>query len=111
MAGAIEKRHRIFKQSLPATWRVGAQGGYYAFVQHPFKDIDSTAVCEKLAKMMGVICLPAGFFEPVGIDGGKGGQQWVRFSVANVSDEKIRLVCERLKESEERFGWDLDSSI
>ncbi|KAH8091377.1 PLP-dependent transferase [Cristinia sonorae] len=105
VAGALERRHTLFKDSLPSRWKVGAQGGYYAFVQHPFKGVDAMVVCERLAKEMGVVCLPAGFFGPVG----EGGERWVRFSVANVDDERVRLVCERLKESEETFGWEIES--
>ncbi len=56
-----------------------------------------------------MICLPAGFFGP-----GEGGRalgemgRWIRFSVANVDDEKIKRVCERLGECETAFGWELD---
>ena len=34
--------------------------------------------------------------------------RWVRFSVANVDDRKVELVCEWLRETKEAFGWDLD---
>ena len=106
---AIEARHRLFKDSLPKRWHIGSQGAYYAFVRHPFKDIDAADVCQRLAKEMGVVCLPAGFFGP-----GEGGRaegdmgRWIRFSVANVNDEKVKRVCERLEESQAVFGWELD---
>ena len=103
---AIEHRHKLFREVLPPRWKIGAQGGYYAFVQHPFKSVDAKVVCERLAKEIGVICLPAGFFVPANADEGKGAEQWIRFSVANVDDEKVKLVCGRLKESEDVFGWE-----
>lgn len=108
-ARALEKRHALFKEVLPPRWKVGAQGGYYAFVKHPFRDIDARTVCERLAKEIGVICLPAGFFGPAGSAGMKDAERWVRFSVANVDDVKVRLVCERLSECEGVFGWEMDS--
>lgn len=109
MALAIQARHVLFKNSLPEKWHIGSQGAYYAFVRHPFKDVDAAEVCRRLAEEMGVICLPAGFFGP-----GQGGRaagemsRWIRFSVANVDDEKVKRVCERLKESESYLKWELD---
>ncbi|THH27894.1 hypothetical protein EUX98_g6294 [Antrodiella citrinella] len=88
-ARALEKRHTLFKEFLPPRWKVGAQGGYYAFVKHPFRDVDARTVCERLAKEIGVICLPAGFFGPADSTGMKDAERWVRFSVANVDDAKI----------------------
>lgn len=108
-ARAIEARHRLFKACLPPRWHIGSQGAYYAFVKHPFRDVDSADVCRRLAQEIGVISLPAGFFTPG--EGGKatGGMgKWIRFSVANVDDEKVKKVCERLAESETAFGWELD---
>jgi hypothetical protein len=34
---------------------------------------------------------------------------WIRFSVANVDDEKVRKVCARLAECETSFGWEVES--
>ena len=106
---AIQARHKLFKEHLPERWHIGSQGAYYAFVRHPFKDVDAADVCKRLAEEIGVVCLPAGFFGP-----GQGGRaegdmgRWIRFSVANVNDEKVRRVCERLAECEVAFEWELD---
>lgn len=108
-ARAIEARHRLFKASLSPRWHIGSQGAYYAFVRHPFKDVDASDVCKRLAQEIGVICLPAGFFGPgqgARAEGDMG--RWIRFSVANVDDEKVERVCERLQESESTFEWELD---
>ncbi|KAH9849433.1 PLP-dependent transferase [Lenzites betulinus] len=109
-AEAVAHRHTLFKARLPARWRIGSQGGYYAFVRHPFKGRHANEVCERLAKETGVLSLPAGFFGPKGDEEGTVGDEdrWVRFSVANVDDERVVLVCERLAESENVFGWELD---
>lgn len=106
---AIDARHKLFKDCLPKRWHIGSQGAYYAFVRHPFKGIDSVDVSRRLAQEIGVITLPAGFFGP-GTDGGATGtmSRWIRFSVANVDDDKVRKICERLGESENVFGWELD---
>ncbi|KAK7458791.1 hypothetical protein VKT23_009797 [Stygiomarasmius scandens] len=157
-SAALSSRHKLFRESLPSTWRLASQGGYYAFVRHPFKGKTSKEVCRRLAIEMGVTVLPGSFFceEKIpeaaqGINAGEIGEKaaekinevfsgahrvqvmdvvdevangvtgkelvelegeeedrWVRFSVANVDDEKVKKVCERLKESEEIFGWDID---
>jgi len=121
-AQALQHRHSLFASLLPKSWTIGAQGGYYAFVKHPFVDIGSKDVCKRLAEQMGVICLPAGFFGPSTLSSEESVSQpapsaevtanpderWVRFSVANVDDEKVKLVCERLAECVEVFGWKVE---
>ena len=107
---ALEQRHTLFRKLLPPRWRVGAQGGYFAFVKHPFTGVRAMDVCVRLAKEVGVITLPAAFFCEDQEDGrtteDEGG--WIRFSVANVDDEDVKKVCERLRECESLFGWQLD---
>ena len=109
-AAAVEHRHALFRARLPARWRIGSQGGYYAFVRHPFAGVHANEVCRRLAEEMGVVSLPAGFFGPKGEENETvmDEDRWVRFSVANVDDRKVELVCERLVESEVVFGWALD---
>ncbi|KAF9493486.1 PLP-dependent transferase [Pleurotus eryngii] len=67
--------------SLPSTWLISSQGGYYAFIRHLFDGMKSDAVCQQLAEEMGVVSLPNGFFLNL-------------FSVVNVDNEKITCVCE-----------------
>ncbi|KAF8167165.1 pyridoxal phosphate-dependent transferase [Crassisporium funariophilum] len=121
---AISKRHKLFKTQLPKRWRIGAQGGFFAFVRHPFTGVVAWDVCRRLAVEGGVLTLPASFFraekpevkedvwdwptverngEPLLEE-----DRWIRFSVANVDDEKVKRVCERLGECEEVFGWALE---
>ncbi|KAI0369466.1 PLP-dependent transferase [Pilatotrama ljubarskyi] len=109
-AEAVAHRHTLFKERLPARWKIGSQGGYYAFVRHPFKGKHANEVCKRLAQETGVLTLPAGFFGPKGEEDKTvmDEDRWVRFSVANVDDRKVELVCERLAESEQAFGWELD---
>jgi len=59
---ALASRHTLFASLLPPKWKIGAQGGYYAFVRHPFVGISAMKVCQRLAEEIGVLCLPAGFF-------------------------------------------------
>ena len=94
---------------MPKRWKVGAnvEGGYFAFVRHPFTNIDSETVCKRLAQEMGVLVLPGSFFRDDKGERSDGGDSWIRFSVANVDDDKVKKVCERLEESEMSFGWNL----
>ncbi|KAL5487928.1 hypothetical protein ACEPAI_6036 [Sanghuangporus weigelae] len=111
-AESVAHRHDLFKSHLPSTWKIGSQGGYYAFVRHPFKGVSAKDVSRRMAMEAGIVTLPAGFFMPqqpgtkdgaIGVDDG-----WIRFSVANVDDEKVKRVCSRLKELEAEFEWELD---
>lgn len=104
----MQHRHQVFRASLPKRWTVGTPGetagGYYAFVRHPFGRKTSEEVAKRLATDIGVICLPGDFFCEKDVDI----QKWLRFSVANVDDEKVVAVCKRLEEAEAAFGWELD---
>lgn len=110
-AEAIHARHQLFRQALPPRWKIGAQGGYFAFVRHPFKGVASLDVCKRLATELGVVSLPSAFFCEAYDDGGQATwdkSRWIRFSVANVDDDKVEKICKRLAESEFVCGWELD---
>ncbi|KAL1748862.1 pyridoxal phosphate-dependent transferase [Schizophyllum fasciatum] len=113
-ARAVERRHALFRDALPAAWRLGAQGGYYAFVRHPFKHVAAVEVCRRLAVELGVVALPSAFFCEEKVGGEvkevtvEDEDKWIRFSVANIADEKVQEVCARLKESETAPGWELE---
>ncbi|KAJ3970764.1 PLP-dependent transferase [Lentinula raphanica] len=132
---AIHARQRLFKDTLEKeapNWKVVSQGAYYAFVQHPFPSQSSEDVCQKLVEEVGVRVLPGSFFfdkdlditgtsffssmksQPElnsGLSLSKLNEldRYIRFSVANVSDEKVVKVCRMLGEAEgvfrEEFGW------
>jgi len=112
-AQALAHRHELFRSLLPPSWMIGSQGAYYAFVRHPFKHVSATEVCRRMATEAGIVTLPAAFFPPGtyfgqfrNVDNCEG--RWVRFSVANVDDERIKAVCKRLREIEGEFGWEID---
>ncbi|KAJ7599120.1 PLP-dependent transferase [Mycena floridula] len=106
---ALQKRHELFKEVLPSRWIIGSQGGYYAFVKHPFIGATSKDVSRRLAEEMGVITLPSAFFDEEQSGTVEERHRWIRFSVANVDDGKVRKVCERLRESETRFDWPMST--
>ena len=110
-AKALKARHELFTKLLPSGWTIGSQGGFYAFVKHPFQNVSSITFCERLAKELGVLVLPAQFFyseedetqrRELGLSE-EGWDRWIRFSVANVDDEQIVKVCERLRECKTHF--------
>jgi len=115
-AQALERRHKLFRSILPDGWEIGSQGGYYAFVRHPVAGTSALDVSMKLATELGVVTLPASFFGlggPSTASGTPGGQalvgenqeegRWIRFSIANVNDESLGKVRERLLECEQSF--------
>jgi aspartate/methionine/tyrosine aminotransferase len=112
-AETLGARHAAFARAmaeLAPRWRVGAQGGYYAFVRAPFAR-GAREVCERLAAEDGVVALPAEFFaagageRDAGME--DGWERWLRVSVANVEEERLVEVARRLGECAERWGWDI----
>ncbi|PPQ93426.1 hypothetical protein CVT25_004498 [Psilocybe cyanescens] len=113
-AQQLHVRHQLFKSRLPPKWRVGAQGGYYAYVRHPFVYVKAGDVSRRLAEQIGVVTLPSTFFSQERRDDEEQDQEkertdedwknveaktkveeeerWIRFSVANVDDEKVQKV-------------------
>ena len=62
-------------------------------MEHPFAGERSTAVSKRLADEENLLTIPGDMF-------GAGQERFVRLAFANVSDDKIPAVLERL----ERFG-------
>jgi aspartate/methionine/tyrosine aminotransferase len=74
-------------------WRLVSIGAYFAYVEHPFAGERSTAVSKRLADEENLLTIPGDMF-------GAGQDRFVRIAFANVSDDRIPAVLERL----ERFG-------
>jgi aspartate/methionine/tyrosine aminotransferase len=74
-------------------WRLVSIGAYFAYVEHPFAGQRSTAVSKRLADEANLLTIPGDMF-------GAGQERFVRLAFANVADDKIPTVLERL----ERFG-------
>ncbi|PST22436.1 aminotransferase [Mesorhizobium plurifarium] len=70
-------------------WKLQAVGAYFAYIRHPFPDIESQFVAEKLAKLAGVLCLPGEYF-------GEGQENYLRFAFANADVATILKLEERL---------------
>jgi aspartate/methionine/tyrosine aminotransferase len=101
---ALQARRELFKAHLPAKWVIGSIGGYFAFARHPFPGHGSAEVCQRLAEELGVVLLPATFFCDPKLEE-KSDDRWIRFSVANCDDARVREVCARLTQCEAVFGW------
>lgn len=71
-------------------WDIAAIGAYFAFIRHPFADLPSTAVAERLAKEAGVISIPGAYF-------GEGQERYLRLAFANADAASIGLLGERLR--------------
>ncbi|KAJ7035949.1 pyridoxal phosphate-dependent transferase [Mycena alexandri] len=104
----LQARRELFKNALPPGWVVGAIGGYFAWTRHPFPGRGSAEVCQRLAEELGVVLLPAAFFcDESNLD--KSDDRWIRFSVANCDDDRVRAVCARLTQCGALFGWESDA--
>jgi len=74
-------------------WRLVSIGAYFAYVEHPFAGERSTDVAKRLADEENLLTIPGDMF-------GAGQERFIRLAFANVADDRIPLVLERL----ERFG-------
>ncbi|WP_426226815.1 aminotransferase [Pararhizobium sp. DWP3-4] len=70
-------------------WKLQAIGAYFAYIRHPYPDIRSEFVAEKLAKIAGIVCLPGDYF-------GEGQEGYLRFAFANADAPTILKLEERL---------------
>ncbi|KAJ9112526.1 hypothetical protein QFC22_006283 [Naganishia vaughanmartiniae] len=132
----LGERLKLFKrvvESVPG-WRVEAQGGFFSYVRHPFRAtaendqeegdggwIPSEQISKILAERCGVLTLPGAFFMPTRDDPlwttlTEAGSvlvhdRWIRFAVANVDDEVVRRVPERLEQLNgimvKEYGYEL----
>ena len=74
-------------------WRLVSIGAYFAYVEHPFTGQRSAEVSKRMADEENLLTIPGDMF-------GAGQERFVRFAFANVSDDTIPAVLERI----ERFG-------
>jgi len=74
-------------------WRLVSIGAYFAYVEHPFAGTPSTEVSKRLADEENLLTIPGDMF-------GAGQERFIRLAFANVTDDRIPTVLERL----ERFG-------
>ncbi len=70
-------------------WHLDSQGGYFAYLRHPFAGARSWAVAERLAVESGLVTLPGEAFGP-------GQERHLRLAFANVEDAAIGEVARRL---------------
>jgi aspartate/methionine/tyrosine aminotransferase len=82
-------------------WTLLSSGAFYAYVRHPFHNVSALVVGKVLATKYGVVTLPGEFFLPRREDGGFMESRELRFAVANVGEEDVRGVEERLRELKE----------
>ncbi|MGH6761047.1 MAG: aminotransferase [Phyllobacterium sp.] len=72
-------------------WKLEAIGAYFAFVRHPFPELASSEVAERLAKEAGILTIPGEYFGPEH-------RQFLRFAFANADSGTIRKLEERLRD-------------
>ncbi|MGB1256136.1 MAG: aminotransferase class I/II-fold pyridoxal phosphate-dependent enzyme, partial [Thiolinea sp.] len=88
----IDKRAETFRNILAQfpQWQIKSIGGYFAYVQHPYPDMNSANVVKIMASQYGVLPLPGGFF-------GSNQEQHLRFAFANADEATLHLLLDRLQ--------------
>ncbi|MGB1011178.1 MAG: aminotransferase [Thiolinea sp.] len=89
---AIAKRAETFRNILAQfpQWQIKSIGGYFAYIQHPYPDMNSANVVKIMASQYGVLPLPGGFF-------GSNQEQHLRFAFANADEATLHLLLDRLQ--------------
>ncbi|EJU00716.1 PLP-dependent transferase [Dacryopinax primogenitus] len=114
-AHTLAHRHAVLKSSLPSSWKLAAQGGFFAYLRHPFPSHSSYSVSQRLALELGVATLPGRFFQPEegaefwgSRERAREEDRWVRVGVANVDEDGVRGVGERLERAVSEWGWEVE---
>ncbi len=93
MANRREIAHRasVLREVMNSVqgWTLESLGAYFAFLRHPFGELDSRAVAERLAREAGVVTLPGEYFGP-------GQKAFLRIAFANAESSVLRGLPERL---------------
>jgi hypothetical protein len=93
-ANRVEITHRAqsFRNTLASvpSWQLDAIGAYFAYVRHPFAEVDSEQVARRLATEVGVLTVPGSYF-------GEGQQRHLRMAFANADSATIGQLSARLK--------------
>lgn len=91
MGAAITRRAGLFREAIEphAGWRIEQLGAYFAYVRHPYEGHASRDVAEALARRFGIVTLPGSFF-------GEGQEAHLRIAFANIADDRIAALGDRL---------------
>ena len=92
MRGRLEAMRESFN-SPDLKYKLVGSGAYFAYVKHPFAGEASKSVAMRLARENDLLCLPGSMFGP-------GQEDYLRFAFANVEEEKMTLLPQRLIESQ-----------
>ncbi|GAA5828231.1 hypothetical protein JCM3770_005411 [Rhodotorula araucariae] len=94
----LAARQALFRSLLADVdgWEVETGAGYFAYVRHPFAGAPSARVAARLGAQVGVVVLPGTFFSPPFADVQE--DRYIRFSIANVDEDTLRKVPDRLRE-------------
>jgi len=71
-------------------WEIVTIGAYFSYVKHPYEELGSIEVAQRLATQNGVICLPGAFF-------GEEQEDVLRFAFANVDSASLNELSDRLQ--------------
>ena len=66
-----------------------SSGAYFAYLRHPHRNLSATQVARRLADQQNMLCLPGSMF-------GEGQEEFLRFAFANVPEESMPAIAERL---------------
>ncbi len=92
MATRLAALRGAFKDSR-LTYELASSGAYFAYVKHPFRELASKDVAQRLAMEHDLLCLPGSMF---GVDQ----EDYLRFAFANVEADRMGSLVERLIESQ-----------
>jgi aspartate/methionine/tyrosine aminotransferase len=89
----MQHRHNAFRAAFMVDgnpFTLVASGSFFAWVRHPFPELDSRAVARLLAQQAGILTLPGAVFGP-------GLERYLRFALGNLTEAQIPETIARLQ--------------
>ncbi|SHI48062.1 hypothetical protein SAMN02745165_00179 [Malonomonas rubra DSM 5091] len=89
----MQKRHDQFRNSFISadhSFELVASGSFFAWIKHPWPQLNSRQAARKLADDANLICLPGEAFGP-------GLSTYLRLAFGNISDQHINSAVERFR--------------
>ena len=86
------ERFRMLLEDGNNPWTVASAGAFFAWLQHPFVELDSRDVAQRLAREQGVLALAGSMFGP-------GQEAFLRLSFANLPEERLGELTSRLAQA------------
>ena len=95
----IGEKSKLFYKIISkyTNWKIASTGGFFSYLEHPFKFISSFEISKHLAEKCGIISLPGTCF-------GYNQEKYLRFSFASIDHNMFKEIPNRFKKLESFYS-------